>query len=160
MAQARLFQVENRLAIAMRRPGGKSFADLLHNAERRVSALRETCVISLGRQVERMSGLAAAAREVQEPRALDDLYAAANGVFAIAAAFELRHVAEAAYELCDLAEHFRETGDVVWPAIDVYVDGLRLLLAEPTDADAGVAIRAGLRRVRSRFLHEAPRAAR
>jgi len=85
MAKGKVFEVENRLAAAMRRPGGKAIADLLRNAERRVSAIRDDCLFSLARQIERMRGVSA--RLDRDPDALDELYAAANEVFAIAALF-------------------------------------------------------------------------
>jgi hypothetical protein len=155
MTNANVFQIENRLAAAMKRPGGKPTAELLRGAERRVAAIRDECLASLGRQIERMRERAAAGREGRDPGALDDLYAAANEIFAIAAAFDLKYVGEAAYEFCDLADHFRERGETVWPAIDVYVDGLKLLFAGPADPLAATSILVGLRMVRARFLNEA-----
>lgn len=157
MAKANVFKVKNRLADAIRRPGGRTLAELVQGADRRVAAIREDCLKSLSGQIERMRDRAKAGRDGLDPRALDDLYAAANEVYAIAAVFELKHVSEAAYEFCDLADHFRESGEPIWPAIDVYVDGLRLLLTGSPEAVAGVVILNGLRRVRARFISDAGR---
>jgi hypothetical protein len=156
MPNSNVFQIDNRLAAVMKRPGGKPMAELLRVAERRVAAIREECLASMGRQIERMRECAAAGQAGREPHALDDLYAAANEIFAIAAAFDLKYVGEAAYEFCDLADHFRESGETAWPAIEVYVDGLKLLYAGPGDPLAATSILVGLRMVRARFLKDAP----
>jgi hypothetical protein len=154
MTKANVFRVKNRLAEVMKRPGGRSLAELAHGADRRVAAIREDCLKSLGGQIERMRARASEGRDGADPTALDDIYAAANEIFAVAAVFELKHLSEAAYEFCDLADHFRETGAPIWPAIEVYVDGLNLLLTGSSETVAASVVLTGLRRVRARFIRE------
>ena len=63
-------------------------------------------------------------------------------------------LAEAAFSLCDLTDWFRGGEPANWPAIDVHVDGIRLLatMGPGIGAAGAEAILDGLKRVRARVL--------
>ena len=72
----------------------------------------------------------------------------------MAASYGLVALSEAAFSLCDLADAFRGGEAPNWPAIDVHVDGIRLLagLGDKVPAAGAEPILEGLRRVRARVL--------
>ena len=150
MKTARVFKVDNRLQKAVGRPGGKTVADAIRAAEARIEAIRGSCVASLDDQAARLAAIAADARGEPPTGDIARLYAVADEIFAVAGAFRLEALAEAAYGLCDLIECFRGSGEVNWPAIDVHVAGIRLLCAGRGEAEPSVM--EGLRQVRSRFI--------
>ena len=156
MRNTRVFPVKNRLAAVMDRPGGRAVTDMLRNAERRIAAIRDDSVLSLAGTLRRMRERVEAGRHGGDPQALDQIYLMANEVFAIAGTFHLGSLSEASYELCDLADHFIEVGEINWPAICVYVDGLQLLQGRTHDPEPAKVVLAGLRKVRARFITDAP----
>ena len=152
-APARIFKVENPLAKVVKLPGGKTVEQAVKAADVRVEAVRDSCIAALAEKAEQLAPLAAAARR-GEAGALDGLYDLANAIYGIASTFELVPLAQAAFSLCDLADGFRGGDPANWPAIDVHVDGIRLLITMgPAIGAAGAeSILDGLKRVRARVL--------
>ncbi len=150
MSIAKTFKVENRLARIARQPGGKSIADALKAAETRIESVRGRCESALVVKAEQMVAVSAGDRGTEAKQTLDRLYDIANAMFGIAGAFGYDALAEAACSLCDLVHRFRTGEAVNWGAVDVHVDGIRLLANGHT---AGAeSILAGLRKVRARFV--------
>ena len=149
MSPVRVFTVKNRLAMVMARPGGKMLSDMLRRAERRVEALRGDCLASLERQVDQLR--ICAERAGGDRATLTEIYAIANEVFAVTATFGPPVASQAAFALCELIDHFREAGAVAWPAIEVHVKGLKLLIDDRMEPEAAEVVLAGLLRVRTRF---------
>lgn len=154
MSNARVFAVENKLAEIARQPGGRLVADAVKAAEKRVEAQRGVSLASLVEKAEALTAVAAAAREAGDAESFGRIYDIANAMFGLAASFGLKALAEAALSLCDLADSFRSGEPASWPAIDVHVDGIRLLaiLGEKAGAAGAESILDGLRRVRARVL--------
>jgi hypothetical protein len=154
MTKVQVVAVENRLAKLAREPGGRTIEQALKAAEERIESVRDVSVASLVEKAEQMAVAAAAARESNDPESFGAVYEVSNAIYGIASAFALHALAEAAFSLCDLADHFRSGGEVNWPAIDVHVDGIRLLAAlrEKAGAQGAESILEGLRRVRARVL--------
>ena len=150
MSQARVFAIENKLAKIAARPGGKTIHEAISSAERKVESVRERCVAALAGKSAELIAEAAAAKASQQHTRFDGLYRVANAIYGVAGTFDRKGLAEAASSLCDLLQGFLDGEPPNWPAIDVHVDGVRLLthkgeaVAEP--------ILAGLRRVRARFI--------
>ena len=96
----------------------------------------------------------AAGRKANDTKALDGIYDISNAIFGLAGSFGLKALAEAAFSLCDLADNFRGGDPANWPAIDVHVDGIRLLatLGDKAGEAGADSILEGLRRVRARVL--------
>jgi hypothetical protein len=150
MTTARVFAVENKLAKIAAKPGGKTIHEAISSAERKVESVREACVGALAGKVADLIAHAAAAKADQSHARFDGLYKGGNAIYGVAGAFGLTGLAQAASSLCDLIEGFRNGEPVNWPAIDVHVDGIRLLVS---GGEAGAEpILAGLRAVRARFV--------
>ena len=151
---ARVFKIENPLAHVVKLPGGKTVEQAVKAAEQRVETVRESCIAALADKAEQLTGLAAAGRKGEDAQALDRIYDLGNAIYGIASTFELIALSQAAFSLCDLADGFRGGEPANWPAIDVHVDGIRLLATMgPGIGEAGAAsILEGLQRVRARVL--------
>jgi hypothetical protein len=154
MTKVQVVAVENHLAKLVRAPGGRTIEQALKAAEARIESVRDVSVASLAEKAEQMAAAAAAARRSGDPEAFGAVYDISNAIYGIAGAFALHALAEAAFSLCDLADHFRSGGEVSWPAVAVHVDGIRLLAAlrEKAGAQGAESILDGLRRVRARVL--------
>ena len=150
MSQAKVFQVENRLAKLARQPGGKTITEALRGAEVRIEALRERCEASLLEKAEALHVIARGDRAAGATITLDALYELSNAIFGVAGTYGYTALADAACSLCDLVYGFRSGDAVNWGAVDVHVDGIRLLA---TGKSAGAeSVLAGLRQVRARFV--------
>jgi hypothetical protein len=152
--KARLFKVENRLASVVSLPGGRTIAEAIQRADKRVQKLHH----------ELRAGVPAAAahlgelldtRQADPQLALDRLYQSANELFAIAAAIGFEGLAGAAYGLCDLVDAFRESGRPNWQAVAVYVDAIRLLSLQTDGGAADAAMLKGLRKLAAHYVGRA-----
>jgi hypothetical protein len=142
------------LAKVVARPGGKTVAEHVKAAEVRIEGVRDVTLASLVGKAETMAALAAAGRKAGDTKALDGIYDLSNAIFGLAGSFGLKALAEAAFSLCDLADNFRSGDPANWPAVDVHVDGIRLLamLGDKAPEAGADTILEGLRRVRARVL--------
>jgi hypothetical protein len=154
MSSARTFAVDNHLAKIAREPGGRTIENALKAAETRIEAARDVSVAALAEKAEQLARHAAAGRRGEDPDAFARIYDVSNAIYGLAAAFGLKGLAEAAFSLCDLADSFRGGETANWAAIDVHVDGIRLLasMGEKAGAAGMDSILEGLRRVRARVL--------
>lgn len=154
MSTAKVFTVENQLAKVVKTQGGKTIQEHVQAAEKRVEGQRDATLASLVTKAEAMAVIAAAGRRGEDPKAFDGIYDLSNAIFGLAGAFGLKALAEAAFSLCDLADSFRSGETANWPAIDVHIDGIRLLatLGDKAGAAGAESILDGLRRVRARVL--------
>ena len=149
MSTARVFRIENRLAKIARSAGGKTIDEALRAADARVASVRERCVGALAGKAEQLAGHAKAARGERDGPEVNSLYDVSNAIFGVAGVYGLDALAEAACSLCDLVDRSRSGEEINWSAIDVHVDGIRLLATGETEG--AESIMAGLRRVRARF---------
>lgn len=156
MSKARTFAVENHLARIARQPGGRRIADAVKAAETRVEGARESSIAALTDKAEELSACAANGRRDGSSDVFAEIYERSNAIYGLAAAFGLKPLAEAAFSLCDVADSYRNGEAAHWPAVDVHVDGIRLLVAMGPKANAKATepILEGLRRVRARVLPE------
>ena len=149
MSTARVFRIENRLAKIARTAGGKTIDEAVRSAETRVASVRDRCVAALAGKAEQLAAHAQSARGRTSGTSIDGLYDVSNAIFGVAGVYGLDALAEAACSLCDLVDRCRSGEDINWSAIDVHVDGIRLLATGETEGSE--SIMAGLRRVRARF---------
>ena len=154
MTLARIFKVENRLAKLARAPGGKTVEEAVTSAEQRIESARDRCIAALALKAEQLATLAAGDRGEAASETLDGLYNLSNAIFGVAGVYELDALAEAACSLCDLLHGFRNGEAVNWSAVDVHVDGIRLLATGRVQgsSEGAASVLAGLRRVRARFV--------
>jgi hypothetical protein len=154
MNPARTFKVENRLAKIARLPGGKTVDEAVSSAEQRIESVRDQCVAALAYKAEQLAALAAGDRAGGAEETLEGLYNISNAIFGVSGVYELYALAEAACSLCDLLHGFRNGEPVNWSAVDVHVDGIRLLATGRVlgTSEGATAVLEGLRRVRARFV--------
>jgi hypothetical protein len=150
MSSTRVFKVENRLAKLARLPGGKSIDEALRAAEQKIESVRIRCERSLLHKADALQTAAQGDRDEGAVATLDDIYDLSNAIFGVAGTFGYDALAEAACSLCDLVHGFRSGDAVNWSAVDVHVDGIRLLATGQTVGAESVL--AGLQRVRARFV--------
>jgi hypothetical protein len=146
---AKVFKVDNRLARLARQPGGKTIEEAVRGAEQRIESVRDQCVAALAVKAEQLALIAAGDRTNNAGAILEGLYNLSNAIFGVAGVFGMEPLAEAACSLCDLLHGFRGGEPISWSAVDVHVDGIRLLSGGR--ADGAASILAGLRQVRARF---------
>jgi len=149
VSTARVFQIENRLAKLARSAGGKTIDEALRAAEARVASVRDRCVAALAGKADRLAVHAKAAKGEREGPDINGLYDVSNAIFGVAGVYGLNALAEAACSLCDLVDRTRSGEEINWSAIDVHVDGIRLLATGETAGSESIL--AGLRRVHARF---------
>jgi hypothetical protein len=149
MTDARVFKVENKLAKIARLPGGKNINEAVFSAEKRIESVREQCVAALAIKADELAKAAAGDRAGGANATLERLYNISNAIFGVAGVYELGALAEAACSLCDLLQGFRNGEAANWSAVDVHVDGIRLLATGRSDG--AMSVLAGLRKVRARF---------
>ncbi len=150
MSLPRVFKVENKLAKVVSRPGGKTIKEALQSAETNIESVRDQCMTALEEKAGNLARIAGGDRGEGAMATLDRLYDVSNAIFGVAGAFGLEALAEAACSLCDVIHRFRSGESVRWSAVDVHVDGIRLLAGGLTrGADE---ILEGLRKVRARFV--------
>jgi hypothetical protein len=150
MSLPRVFKVENKLAKVVSRPGGKTIKEALQSAGTNIESVRDQCMTALEEKAGNLARIAGGDRGDGAMATLDRLYDVSNAIFGVAGAFGLEALAEAACSLCDVIHRFRSGEAVRWSAVDVHVDGIRLLAGGLTrGADE---ILEGLRKVRARFV--------
>lgn len=154
MSTVRVFAVENKLAQLLREPGGRTAEQAVKAAEGRIEAQRDVTLAALIDKADQMAAMAAEGRGTSDPELFGRIYDLSNAIYGLAGAFGLKALADAAFSLCDLSDSYRSGDEANWPAVDVHVDGVRLLatLGEKAGTAGGEAILDGLRRVRARVL--------
>lgn len=133
----------------MAEPGGRTVADALRRAEAGVAGHREAGMASLAGMLARLEALVAA-REPGRERAVYDEAAA---LLDLAGFFDVGPLHEAAFALCDIADRMivRDLWD--WPAVEVHVRTLRLILSgDCRDTEATRQLLAGLAAIPGRIL--------
>lgn len=150
MTVARVFKIENRLAKIARAPGGKSVDEAVRSAEQRIESVRDQCVAALAVKADLLAEVAGRDRAGAVQATLEQLYNISNAIFGVAGVYDLDALAEAACSLCDLLHGFRNGETINWSAVDVHVDGIRLLATGRSEGAASVLD--GLRKVRARFV--------
>ena len=146
---ARVFKVDNKLARLARQPGGKTIEEAVRGAEQRIESVREQCVAALAVKAEQLADRAGGDRTRDPAGLLERIYNLSNAIFGVAGVYDLEALAEAACSLCDLVHGFQGGERVNWSAVDVHVDGIRLLASGYSEGAA--TILAGLAKVRARF---------
>ena len=84
---------------------------------------------------------------------IDQLYGYSNDLIGVAGVFSLNAVGDASYSLCELLDGLIETATWNWPAVEVHLNGLKLLrmLGENIGEAERDQVLAGLRAVTKRI---------
>ncbi len=150
-AAVTFFKPDDRLAKLMAQPGGRTVADALRAAEKRIDSLRPQNLAALQPRLLRLAELAAQGLEDGGEGGLEEVYGLADEIATLASLAGLNQMYEAAYRLCDLAEAFRTSGRTSWAAVEAYANSLRLLSIDPPDEGEARSILEALQRVSALF---------
>jgi hypothetical protein len=117
------FMPRNRLADAVSAEGiGRNEAAA--GAHANLEHLRADSMAELDRTLEQMAALAPAITSLDDDR-IDDLYAGANRVVAIAGVFALHDLSGYAYELCEAISRMQDAGAWKQAVVIGFVDSLK-----------------------------------
>lgn len=142
----------NRLAKLVHQPGGVSMNEAVRAANASLEGLRETVVGEVEATLDRMQAIGAGLRSGPDEPALAELYALSNVIIGMAGVFGMERFGAVAYSLCELIERIRRRGKWDAPAVQLHLDTLRRLRAEPAGDDAQhERVVAGLRQLVSRL---------
>lgn len=144
---ARTFKYENRLAKTLNYKKGLTLTEAVTAADGRLVELRERTLDEIDATVAEIQALAQDIKRLDDPR-VQDIYAAANRINAIAGVFERTEMGEAAYSLCELISRFRASERWSSAMVAVHVDALQVMRqVQDHDPDHCKALREGLRKV-------------
>jgi hypothetical protein len=115
----------NRLAKAMKLPGGKRVEDALADANTNLKAIEGPCLAVLDDLIARIRGLAETPQLSVDD--LDEIYARSNEIVGLGGVFGMQDLSAAAYSLCELVDRTRDRGGPDREALAVHVASLRVL---------------------------------
>ncbi len=129
MSAVKRIKVKNRLAAVVRMPGGKTVSEAVLAAEEQLEVIKDGVVAALDTMLTEMTAAAARLKAAPGPDTIEPLYDLANDVIGVAGVVGLGSVGDAAYSLCELLDIFVETKSWNWAAVEVHLNGLKLLRA-------------------------------
>lgn len=125
MSIVKVIPYVNRLAKVVAIPGGKRIGEAVADANANILTIKEPCLEALDANIARIRDLAAT--PAPDTAALEEIYECSNEAVGLAGLFGLADLGRAAYSLCELIDS-RPSGEGVGrQALDVHIDGLRLL---------------------------------
>lgn len=144
---------ENRLAKLIFKPGGKSIAQALEDAQTNLDEVRGDALDLLKVKLEEIQALGRRSETAPSPADLQKLYVLSNDVVEIAGMFGMPELGQAAFSLCALLDGLKMRKSWHWPSVQVHLHGL-LILADRKAAppEAMKAVVDGLIRVSERTL--------
>ena len=90
----------NRLAKAVKRPGGRTLDEMVQRAEANVEELREQSLEAIDEAIGRLRSATSA--DLGDGAVVQELYRAANDLFGLAGLYAMKALASAAHSLCEL----------------------------------------------------------
>jgi len=127
MSAVKKIKVKNRLAAAVRAPGGKTIAEAVAGAEAKLEDIRDDCLASLDSILVSMAELIANPSGAAPEDVAAGLYELSNDIVGIAGVAGLGDMGQAAFSFCDLLDVFVEQGGWNVAAVEVHMNGLKLL---------------------------------
>ena len=148
MSDVRTTKIKSTLARQLARPGGRTLAEAQRLAETGLQSHKAGVMEDLGRLIGQLETLCAAAA----PEGRDRVYVLAAALVDMAGFFDTGPLYSAGYSLCDLSDRMQAAGAWSWPAVEVHVKALRLILAGgcKVGAESEVLLQ-GLRSVQAAF---------
>jgi hypothetical protein len=127
MSAVKKIKVKNRLAAVVRMPGGKTIAEAVAGAEARLEDIKNDCMATLDAILATMAALIANPSDAAPEALAAGLYELSNDVVGIAGLAGLDDMSKAAYSFCDLLDVFTDQGGWNVAAVEVHMNGLKLL---------------------------------
>lgn len=148
MSEVRTLKIQSPLARQLARPGGRTIADAQRLAETGLQSHKADIMGDLGRLIGQLETLCVEAT----PEGRDRVYVLASALVDLAGFFDTGPLYTAGYSLCDLSERMQSMGVWNWPAVEVHVKALRLILTGgcKTGAESDVLLQ-GLKSVLGAF---------
>jgi hypothetical protein len=144
---------DNRLAKLIWKPGGKTIAAALEEAQANLETVRGETLDLLRAKLEAIQTLGGRSQQTPAEADLQTLYALSNDVVEIAGLFGMPELGQAAYSLCALLDGLKTRGTWHWPSVQVHLNGLLVLADRQVAApEALKAVVEGLSRVSERTL--------
>ena len=146
--EARTLKIKSPLSKQLAQPGGRTIADAERLADAGLQRHKADVMVDLERRIGQLETVCAAAAPDQQPQ----VYALASGIVDLAGFFDTGPLYSAAYSLCELCDRMQTLGVWNWPAVEVHVKALRLILAGgcTVGAESDVLLQ-GLSRVLTAF---------
>ena len=139
---------DNRLAKVVWRPGGKTIAQALDDAQANLDEIRGESLDLLRAKLEEIQVLGKKSEKDPQPTDIETLYALSGEVLDIAGLFGLPELGQAAFSLCELLDRLRSRKAWNWPAVQVHLHGLLVLAdTDKTPPEGRQSVVDGLRQV-------------
>ncbi len=135
MSAATFITWENRLSKLVREPGGVRIGQALEQSQHNLDEIQESCLQAIDLQMEELDRLCSEGGRSPADAVKDQIYDIANDVVAVAGAFALKELGQAAFSLCELVDRLRTRGKWNQAAIEVHLSAFRLLRQRDPDAD-------------------------
>lgn len=148
MTEVRATKIKSSLASQLSRPGGRTIADAQRLAETGLQSHKAGVMEDLGRLISQLEALCVS----KTPEGQARVYGLASALVDMSGFFDTGPFYSAGYSLCDLSERMQAAGTWSWPAVEVHVKALRLILTGgcKSGADSDVLLQ-GLRSVLGAF---------
>lgn len=144
MSAPRTFRVTTSLAAQMRQPGGRTVGAAVSAAGAALEERREAAMADIGEVLEQLQAVVAR----RGAGDAEQIYDRAAALLDVAGFFDTGPLYDAAYSLCDLSERMQAASAWRWPAVEVHLQALALILAAGCRHDAASdALLTGLRAV-------------
>ena len=139
---------DNRLAKVVWRPGGKTIAQALDDAQANLEDIRKDSLDLLRGKLEEIQVLGKKSEKDPQPTDIETLYALSGEVLDIAGLFGLAELGQAAFSLCELLDRLKSRKAWNWPAVQVHLHGLLVLAdLDKTPPEGRQTVVDGLRQV-------------
>ncbi|HEY5412336.1 MAG TPA: hypothetical protein VIJ94_16580 [Caulobacteraceae bacterium] len=144
MTAATFIAWENRLGKMVKAPGGVKLTDALDQAGKNLDSIQDACMEAMDAQLDELERLCAEGGRQPTEEIKNRIYDVANEVLAVAGAFTLSELGQAAFCLCELVDRLRAGGKWNQAAVEVHLSAFRLLRQPGEGADRSSVI-AGLK---------------
>ncbi|MBU1345612.1 MAG: chemotaxis protein CheE [Alphaproteobacteria bacterium] len=125
MTQARTFKVKSSLAYKIKEPGGRLVRDAERMATEALNTHRDDVMANVATILDQLDVVCARKADDGGPQ----IYALAASMIDVAGFFDTGPLYDAAYSLCDISDRMIANDHWRWPAVQVHLQALRLILA-------------------------------
>lgn len=150
MSEVKFIPWKSRLSKIIRQPGGTTVRGALKDAKRNLDMIRRECVAEIDVKLGVIQQKFGQADAKPSDADLEELYRLSNDVVGMAGVFEMMELGEAAFSLCELIDRLKAPDQWDWPAVEVHLNGLRLLRRATPGAPENQDVLKGLRKLTAR----------
>ncbi len=140
MTAATFIAWENRLGKMVREPGGVRIGQALEQSQHNLDEIEDSCLQAMDLQIQSLERLCAEGGRQPVEAVKNQIYDLGNDLVAVAGAFQLTELGQAAFSLCELVDRLRTSGKWNQAAVEVHLAAFRLLRQRDPDADRSSVI--------------------